>query len=337
MVAAAGTFGALVSVPPSGANTSTVGVESSVPRTLITGVPFVRVHFTEAVPTGNLPPLRTVPFVATTWRAIGPRDYAAYGALPATRNSLRVAVPTGLTCVTSTSCTWRSHDVAIDVPVNAQWLHALLATAGYLPVSFTSDSGAAPVRPDVTGRFTWRFSALPSLARALWQPNVVTEMTTAALMSFQDEHHLATTGIASHATLEALVAMVNDGQHSARSWNYVDVTEQRPERATLFVDGVPTISTLANTGVRGADTALGSYAVYLHIPFQWMTGHNLDGSAYRDPVNWISYFNGGDALHEFYRYSYGWPQSLGCVEMPHGAAMKMWPFTPVGTLVTVHD
>ena len=52
-----------------------------------------------------------------------------------------------------------------------------------------------------------------------------------------------------------------------------------------------------------------------------MSGKNPDGSAYHDPgIPWISYFNGGDALHGFIRASYGFPQSLGCVEMPFSEA-----------------
>ena len=31
---------------------------------------------------------------------------------------------------------------------------------------------------------------------------------------------------------------------------------------------------------------------------------------------WISYFNGGDAVHYFDRAAYGYEQSLGCVELP---------------------
>ena len=50
---------------------------------------------------------------------------------------------------------------------------------------------------------------------------------------------------------------------------------------------------------------------------------------------WISYFNGGEALHGFIRPSYGTPQSLGCVEMKYENAKKIWPYTPIGTLVTI--
>jgi hypothetical protein len=49
----------------------------------------------------------------------------------------------------------------------------------------------------------------------------------------------------------------------------------------------------------------------------------------------VSYFNGGDALHGFIRASYGFPQSLGCVEMPFAEAGQVWPYTPIGTIVNV--
>jgi hypothetical protein len=67
-----------------------------------------------------------------------------------------------------------------------------------------------------------------------------------------------------------------------------------------------------------------------------MRGTNPDGTKYADPgVPWVSYFHGGDALHGFDRYSYGFPQSLGCVEMPPANAAVVYPYTPIGTLVTV--
>ena len=35
------------------------------------------------------------------------------------------------------------------------------------------------------------------------------------------------------------------------------------------------------------------------------------------------------------RASFGTPQSLGCVELPGASAEKVWPYTPIGTLVTI--
>jgi hypothetical protein len=49
----------------------------------------------------------------------------------------------------------------------------------------------------------------------------------------------------------------------------------------------------------------------------------------------VAYFNGGDAVHYFPRGSYGFRQSLGCVELPYPAAERAWPYLTDGSLVTV--
>jgi lipoprotein-anchoring transpeptidase ErfK/SrfK len=91
-----------------------------------------------------------------------------------------------------------------------------------------------------------------------------------------------------------------------------------------------------NTGAPGADTTDGTYPVFEHVTSSRMVGTNPDGSTYDDPaVPWASYFNGGDALHGFVRATYGSPQSNGCVEMKISDAAKVWPLSPIGTLVTV--
>jgi L,D-transpeptidase-like protein len=115
----------------------------------------------------------------------------------------------------------------------------------------------------------------------------------------------------------------------------VNVSEAA-QQLSLWHDGHAVLTTPVNTGVAKAPTAKGLFAVYEHIRSGTMSGTNVDGSHYHDPgVPWISYFNGGDALHGFYRAQYGFPQSLGCVEMPVGAAGRVWPYTPIGTLVNV--
>jgi len=94
-------------------------------------------------------------------------------------------------------------------------------------------------------------------------------------------------------------------------------------------------SSPANTGIAASPTGIGTFPVYEKLPFQVMQGINPDGTRYSDPVEWVSYFDGGDAVHYFDRYSYGWQQSLGCVELPYAAAEKAYPYLPYGTLVTV--
>lgn len=96
------------------------------------------------------------------------------------------------------------------------------------------------------------------------------------------------------------------------------------------------LTTPGNTGVPGAPTKLGTFPVFEHIASTTMKGTNPDGSHYNDPgVRWVSYFNGGDALHAFDRASYGTPQSVGCVGLPEAAAKRIYPYTPIGTLVTI--
>jgi hypothetical protein len=59
------------------------------------------------------------------------------------------------------------------------------------------------------------------------------------------------------------------------------------------------------------------------------------GSSYADPVQFVAYFRAGQAVRYFPRYSYGWPQSLGCVELPLDAAARARPYLTYGSLLTV--
>ena len=105
---------------------------------------------------------------------------------------------------------------------------------------------------------------------------------------------------------------------------------------TLWHDGHTILTTAVNTGIASAPTALGTFPVFEHMAVGTMSGTNPNGSHYSDPgIQFISYFNGGDALHAFNRAQFGFPQSLGCVEMATGPAGQVFPYTPVGTLVHV--
>jgi lipoprotein-anchoring transpeptidase ErfK/SrfK len=117
----------------------------------------------------------------------------------------------------------------------------------------------------------------------------------------------------------------------------VQVSEAVPESINVWHSGKTVVTGPANTGIPAAPTATGVFAVFEHLPSTTMSGTNPDGSHYSDPgVPWVSYFNGGDALHGFQRASYGTAQSLGCVEMPYAMAAQVFPYTPIGTLVDVH-
>jgi lipoprotein-anchoring transpeptidase ErfK/SrfK len=157
-----------------------------------------------------------------------------------------------------------------------------------------------------------------------------------ALMRFQDVHNLPTTGQIDATTWHAIVAAARANAIDPTPYTYVTVSQTQPESLTLYIDDYAFFTTAVNTGISVAPTANGTFPVYLRYTTTTMSGTLPDGKAYHDPdIPWVSYFNGGDALHGFIRDAYGYPQSLGCVEMTFAHAAIVWPHTPIGTLVTV--
>ncbi len=155
-------------------------------------------------------------------------------------------------------------------------------------------------------------------------------------MAFEEAQGLPTDGVAGPDVWKALINAAVKGQKSTFGYTFVMVSESSPENIRVWHNGKIVVHGAVNTGIAAAPTATGTFAVYEHIPVGTMSGKNPDGSTYHDPgIPWISYFNGGDALHGFIRASYGFPQSLGCVEMPFSEAGAVYPYTPIGTIVNV--
>ncbi len=135
---------------------------------------------------------------------------------------------------------------------------------------------------------------------------------------------------------KALIGAAVSGHGSSFGYTFVQVSEASPESIDVWHSGKTVVTGPVNTGIPAAPTAQGVFAVFEHAPSVTMSGTNPDGSHYNDPgVPWVSYFNGGDALHGFERASYGTAQSLGCVEMPYSEAHDVYQYTPIGTLVDV--
>ncbi len=223
-------------------------------------------------------------------------------------------------------------------------LQELLARLGYLPVRWRA-AAATPPTTDAEmsaavhapgGVFSWRYPQTPVSLRTLWKPGHWNVVTEGAVMRFEDEHGLPTDGIAGPQVWRALIHDDLAGRRYDAGYSYVFVHESVPQSLSLWHDGRVVLTSPGNTGIASAPTAQGTWPVFEHIPVGTMSGTNPDGSHYNDPgIRWISYFHGGDALHAFPRASFGTPQSLGCVELPLDAAGQVWPYTPIGTLVTI--
>jgi peptidoglycan hydrolase-like protein with peptidoglycan-binding domain len=162
------------------------------------------------------------------------------------------------------------------------------------------------------------------------------ETTRGALEVFQADHNLEPTGEPNAETWRLLLIVESLNHRNPSPYTWVSVTETLPETLEVHEGNHVAISSPANTGVPGAETAQGIFPIFERFTSTTMTGTNPDGSHYSDPgVPWVNYFNGGDAVHGFVRGSYGSPQSDGCVELPVATASQVYPLLQIGDIVWV--
>lgn len=311
-------------------------VAATLPSTLTANLPVMRLHFRVPTKARALPPLVVRPALATQWQQIGPNDVqaVAMGTLhPSTTYTF--STPTQMRCAKTCAFVALRPRVA-SVSTNLTWEAQLLAELKYLPLNFTPGTNQSSPSLQVNGTFTWAYPNLPTTFSSQWSVGTDNIILEGALRTFQSQSNLPVSGVADATTWTDLVNAANANHVDPATYNYVDVSESSPETLTLYVAGRVKFRALVNTGISVAPTALGTYPVYVRYVTTTMSGTNPDGSHYADPgIPWVSYFNGGDALHGFIRSSYGYPQSLGCVEMPFASAKIVFPYTPIGTLVTV--
>jgi peptidoglycan hydrolase-like protein with peptidoglycan-binding domain len=226
-------------------------------------------------------------------------------------------------------------------------LDELLAQLGYLPLTWTAVPGAVvPAAGDALGQleaaynppmgaFSWQ-SGYPSELQNLWDNGATDSLIIrGAVMAFESDQGLAMDGVAGPQVWATLLKAVAAGQDDPNGYTYAIASEGSPETLTIWHNGQIVQHSLANTGIQAAPTTLGTAPVYLRYRNQIMRGTNPDGTKYADPVQFVAYFRGGEAVHWYPRGSYGWPQSLGCVELDMADAQHAWPYLTYGSLVTV--
>jgi hypothetical protein len=229
-----------------------------------------------------------------------------------------------------------------------------LADQGYLPMTFSpmsdgatraealnqlgadpaSDTAAGQAYDPPAGTFTFD-SGYPSMLAGMWTPDQANPLLRGAVMAFESEHNMTVDADLSAQFWKALFQAQARGQRNRNGYTYAIASQIAPETLTIWHNGHVVMRSLANTGIPDSPTVNGTFPVYEKFLFQIMRGVNPDGSSYADPVSFVSYFNGGDAVHYFPRGSYGFQQSLGCVELPWNAAQQAYPYLTYGSLVTV--
>jgi peptidoglycan hydrolase-like protein with peptidoglycan-binding domain len=225
-------------------------------------------------------------------------------------------------------------------------LQQLLSQLGYLPLTWTPKSKAADISPGSAntelsaayqppaGTFSWT-GDYPSDLKDQWKAGSGNMLDVGAVRAFESVTGLTMDGYAGHTVWSGLLSAVAKGKHNPNGYTYALTSQALPETIKIWHNGRLVLESAANTGIPASPTADGTFPVYLRYYFQIMQGTNPDGSQYADPVYYVSYFNGGDAVHYFSRGGYGYNQSLGCVELPWDAAKRAYPYLTYGSLVTV--
>jgi peptidoglycan hydrolase-like protein with peptidoglycan-binding domain len=336
---------ALVSWFPAGAATSAVA--SPAPGTRISANTPITLTFSKPVSGalgGSMPPV--LPRTRGTWHQLSSHaiQFRPEGFGYGLGANVSIGLPNGVKLIGAKQSgdAWSGWSVPQGSTVRLQ---QLLAVLGYLPLRFHyagSPPGhdpfgqeAAAIKPPA-GSFSWRYPNTPSALRSMWAPGTFGEMTKGAIMAFENTNGMTPDGVPGPQLWNALITAALEGHNNTFGYTLVQVSEGSPESQSTWHNGNTVVSGPVNTGIPEAPTAQGVFAVFEHAPSVTMSGTNPDGSHYSDPgVPWVSYFNGGDALHGFLRASYGSAQSLGCVEMPYSEAHDVYQYTPIGTLVDV--
>ncbi|WP_370890747.1 L,D-transpeptidase family protein [Janibacter sp. GXQ6167] len=92
-------------------------------------------------------------------------------------------------------------------------------------------------------------------------------------------------------------------------------------------------------GAPATPSDIGTFRIFMKNPKMTMRGSNADGSDYETPdVPWSSFYNGGEALHgAYWRSTWGYAASHGCINLPISVAKWVYDFAPIGTPVVVHN
>jgi peptidoglycan hydrolase-like protein with peptidoglycan-binding domain len=319
----------------------------------VNGTSSVRVRFSQLLaPNSPMPTLS--PSIAGHWAVQGNTAVFTPAVGWMQKTKVTVKIPGGLAGVVSAEGSTAGDGGTLGSDLSRSFttgsfsnlrLQELMAQLGYLPMTFKATSGpavgAANARAQLAaayrapaGTFTWQ-SGWPWALRSQWNPGKANILQVGAIRAFESVHNMTMDGIAGKSLWSKLFTAVAKVQKNPNGYTYALANQHYPEKITIWHNGTVVLTSPANTGIPGRSTVDGTFPVYLKYYFTYMDGTNPDGSKYHDPVYFANYFNGGDAVHEFARASYGSYQSLGCVELPWAAAKKAYGYLSYGSLVTV--
>jgi Bacterial Ig-like domain/L,D-transpeptidase catalytic domain len=328
-----------------------VSVAPAANSTDVNGAAPVTVEFNGALKSGSPSPVIS-PAVRGTWTHSGTSAIftPATAFAPSTRYTIQI--PAGIQAKGGARLSGAGTTVHFTTGGYSQLrLSQLLSQLGYLPTTWLPDtspaaraerlnvsnvtqSQAAMAFDPPAGTFAFQ-SGYPAKLAAMWTPDQSNLLLKGAVMAFQHDHGMLPNAVVTPALWADLFKAASASDQNASGYTYAVASKTLPETLTIWHNGHQVFHSLANTGLPGEPTVDGTFPVYERFRFQVMSGTNPNGSHYSDPVSFVSYFNGGDAVHYFSRPGYGYQQSLGCVELPYNSAAAAYPYLTYGSLVTV--
>lgn len=130
----------------------------------------------------------------------------------------------------------------------------------------------------------------------------------------------------------------NLAYQAAAGEKWIDVNLSR-HTVTAYLGGKVALGPVAMVnGASATPSIVGTYHINRKYETDRMRGSNADGSLYDTPdVPWVSYFQGGYALHGApWRSSFGYAASHGCINLPVSTAKWVFDWAPIGTPVVSH-
>lgn len=205
----------------------------------------------------------------------------------------------------------------------------LLYKMGYLPfkpISFDKQTYEV--------RWRWDSSFVPHQLVALLPKSDDSIIYKGAIIAFL---HQTRIGIDSYNLHKLLKEVYNHGSFKAKKpFIWILVSQKQPQTLKAWQEGHWILETNVNTGVDNT-TPDGNFIIYQRHKYYPMMGiFPTTKKPYFDKkVPYVNFFNGAEAIHGFRRYSYGYPQSAGCIELPISNAKRLYKMLYVGAIVTI--
>lgn len=263
-------------------------------------------------------------------------------------SDVKLMIPGGLSGISSVTGRHLARTLADSLQIangSILRLQQLLSLTDYSPLRWRAARPRLSIKDAVgqraslyrvlNGKFSWRYSGWPANLQVLWKSGQYNVLTEGMVMSFQADHGLVPNGALNSALWSLLLNAYQARQVNSGGYNYALANKSSPQTLTIWHDGHVVLASPSSTGIPVSPTVDGNFVVYLRLRSQIMRGTNPNGTHYADPVQYVAYFNGSDAVHYMPRTQYGFPQSLGCIELPLANAATAWPYLAYGTLLSV--